>query len=74
MTAPDGMNCPPNMVCKLKKSLYGVKQSSRQWLSKLIIELSNQGYTQSKNDYLVFTKQTETSITILSIYVDDIIY
>ena len=74
MTAPEGMNCPPHMVCKLKKSLYGLKQSSRQWFSKLTIELSHQGYTQSKNDYSVFTKQTKTSslfllftLTILSL-------
>ncbi|XP_057526361.1 uncharacterized mitochondrial protein AtMg00810-like [Amaranthus tricolor] len=32
-----------------------------------------EGYTQSKNDYSVFSKKTSTSITILVVYVDDII-
>ena len=73
MQVPEGMHCLTNMICKLKKSLYGLRQASRQWFSKLTIELFHQGYTQSKNDYSVFTKQTPTSITILAIYVDDII-
>ena len=67
MTVSDGMSCPPYLVCKLKKSLYGLKQSSRQWFSKLTMEFSLQGYTQSKKDYFVFTKKMTTSITILAI-------
>lgn len=73
MQIPDGLNCSPHLVCKLKKSLYELNQASREWFSKLTTELFIQGYTQSKNDYLVFTKRTDTSITILAIYVDDII-
>ena len=37
------------------------------------IELSLQGYTQFKNNYFVFAKKTTTSITILVVYVDNII-
>ena len=73
MQIPNGLNCPPHLVCKIKKSLYGLKQASRQWFSKLTTELFTQGYTQSKNDFSVFTKRTDTSITILVVYVDDII-
>lgn len=35
MTAPEGYPNPGNQVCKFIKSLYGVKQVSRQWFSKL---------------------------------------
>ena len=39
MIVPEGLNTLPNIVCKLKKSLYRLKQSSRQWFAKLTLEL-----------------------------------
>lgn len=73
MQPPDGLNVAPHLVCKLKKSLYGLKQACRQWFAKLHLELTHQGFVQSKNDYSLFVKRTTTSITIVAVYVDDII-
>lgn len=70
---PEGLNTSPNVVCKLKKSLYGLKQSSRQWFARLTIELIYKGYTQSKNDYSLFIKKDHKYFTIVAVYVDDII-
>ena len=48
MQIPQGYPKDKNMVCKLIKSLYGLKQASRQWFAKLVQELLAQGYIQSK--------------------------
>ena len=73
MRVPQGLDNPNNYVCKLNKSLYGLKQASRQWYAKLNSELQNMGYKQSKNDYSLFIKKTTDDITIAVVYVDDII-
>lgn len=73
MKVPEGLPHPSNHVCKLKKSLYGLKQASRQWFAKLTFELVHQGFTQSKNDYSLFIKHTADSFILAIVYVDDII-
>lgn len=51
MDLPPGLpHSQPNQVCRLKKSLYGLKQSSRQWFAKLSQSLLSQGYTRSTSD------------------------
>lgn len=64
---------PKKLVCKLKKSLYGLKQSSRQWFAKSNHELKAMKYEQSKHDYSLFIKRVDEHITYAVIYVDDII-
>nr|XP_016461226.1 PREDICTED: uncharacterized mitochondrial protein AtMg00810-like [Nicotiana tabacum] len=63
----------PHLVCKLKKFLYGLKQASRQWFSKLSEALHSRGYIFSLNDCSLFTKSYSHSLVILTVYVDDIL-
>ncbi|RVX19263.1 Retrovirus-related Pol polyprotein from transposon RE1 [Vitis vinifera] len=61
-------------VCKLKKSLYGLKQSPRAWFERLTQFVKNQGYFQAQSDHTMFIKHSnDGKIAILIVYVDDII-
>ena len=73
MKMPEGLPNPHNKVCKLQKSLYGLEHASRQWNSKLADFLKNQGYTQSKNYYSLFLQFSPQHLTIIAVYVDDIL-
>ncbi|TYK14395.1 Cysteine-rich RLK (RECEPTOR-like protein kinase) 8 [Cucumis melo var. makuwa] len=61
-------------VCKLQKSLYGLKQSSRAWFDRFTTFVKSQGYSQGHYDHTLFTKASKTEkIAILIVYVDDIV-
>ncbi|GKC82419.1 retrovirus-related pol polyprotein from transposon TNT 1-94 [Tanacetum coccineum] len=49
MQVPQGYSqtLPPNTICRLKKSLYGLKQANRQWFKKLTTFLKTLGFKQS---------------------------
>ncbi|KAL4018675.1 hypothetical protein IC575_022291 [Cucumis melo] len=61
------------LICKLHQSIYGLKQASRQWFTKLSTFLVSLGFQQSKVDYSLFIKGENDSFIDLLIYVDDII-
>lgn len=60
-------------VGKLTKSLYGLKQASRQWNIKLTTALADSGFQQSHYDYSLFTKHQGESLVMILIYVDDLL-
>ncbi|GJV88354.1 ribonuclease H-like domain-containing protein [Tanacetum coccineum] len=60
-------------VCRLKKSLYGLKQAPKQWNAKLTSTLIENGFSQSKSDYSLYTKSDKGVFLALLVYVDDII-
>jgi len=74
MKPPPGLSLPrPNLVCKLNKSLYGLKQASCNWNQKLTSEILLLGYTQSSTDHSLFVKKYASDITTLLVYVGDVV-
>jgi len=74
MVLPPGMQSDkPRQVYKLQRSLYGLKQASRQWYAGLSSFLISHGYNQCTFDYSLFLKHESKSITTLLVYVDDIV-
>ena len=76
------MDCPPgyegmsnsSKVCKLQKALYGLKQSPRAWFGRFSQVMKILGYHQCNGEHTLFFKRTPCElITILIVYVDDII-
>ena len=60
-------------VCRLKKSLYGLKQSPRAWFERFGKVIKLQGYIQSQADLTMFYKHLrEGKIVVLIVYVDEI--
>ncbi|CAL8120114.1 unnamed protein product [Prunus armeniaca] len=75
MKQPQGFVDPtyPDLVCKLQKSLYGLKQVHRAWNAKFTGYLPIMGFTVSPSDPSLFVKKTSSDILILLLYIDDII-
>lgn len=71
---PEGFDDGSSKVCRLQKSMYGLKQSGRQWNLKLDEELKKFGLKKSKVDPCVYVKQFEENIRlIVAVYVDDLL-
>lgn len=69
----EGESLPSNGVCNLHKSLYGLRQVSRQWFFKFSSVLLEQGFKQSASNNSLFIKVVGDSFIALLVDVDDIV-
>ena len=60
-----------HLVCRLKRSIYGLKQSPRCWNLTLDTQLKKMGFVQSTSDPCIYTSSKDR--LILAVYVDDIV-
>ena len=61
-------------MCKLKKAIYGLKQTPRSWYIKIDSFFKQQGFIKSKNDSSLYIKKDkERNVYLISLYVDDLV-
>jgi hypothetical protein len=60
-------------VCLLNKTLYGLKQSPREWNEVVDSFMKLQGFTQLQSDSCIYTKGEGEEMLIVAVYVDDIL-
>ena len=61
------------LVCRLHKSLYGLKQSPRAWFGKFSSVVQQFGMSRSEVDHSVFYRHSSAGCIYLIVYVDDIV-
>ena len=75
MNQPEGfVNAEyPNRVCKLKKSIYGLKQASRSWNLCFDEKVKEFGFLRSEDESCVYVRASGSIVSFLVLYVDDIL-
>ena len=75
MEQPEGYVAPgqESKVCKLVKSLYGLKEAPKQWHQKFDHVMMESGYQINECDKCVYVKNTSDGYVILCLYVDDML-
>ena len=74
MKQPEGLvKRKKELVCKLKKSLYGLKQSPRMWYQKFDTYILGLGFLRIKVDHYVYSKHIGVHFINIKLYVDDVL-
>ena len=61
------------LLCRLNKSIYGLKQAANNWYKELANFLLRQGFTRSRNDHCLFARSEAEDHTFILFWVDDIV-
>ena len=61
------------MVCKLKRSIYGLKQASRSWNIKFDQVIKSFGFEQNLDEPCVYKRHQDKVVMFLVLYVNDIL-
>ena len=76
MKLPSGYSHPPrfpHIVFRLRRALYGLKQAPRAWFAMFSSTISQHGFSGNSFDTTLFLRRSGHGITILLLYVDDMI-
>jgi reverse transcriptase-like protein len=73
MSQPEGYEDGSGKTCRLIKTLYGLKQSGREWNSELNTQLGKCGYNHIHSDPCVYIQKTPDGMIIITVWVDDML-
>jgi hypothetical protein len=75
MVQPEGFVDPKdaNKVCKLQRSIYGLKQASRSWNLHFDKVIKGFGFFQNTEESCIYKKMSGSSVAFLVLYVDAIL-
>nr|CAE04463.2 OSJNBa0029L02.4 [Oryza sativa Japonica Group] len=75
MTQPKGFVDPQSAkkICKLQKSIYGLKQASRSWNIRFDEVVKASGFVKNEEEPCVYKKINRSALGFLILYVDDIL-
>ena len=73
MQPPSGYPHSGSQVWRLRRALYGLKQTPRAWFEQFSSVVAQQGFTSSPHDTALFVRRSSTGITLILLYVDDMI-
>ena len=75
MTQLEGFVDPkyPNRVCKLQRSIYGLKQASQSWNLHFDEVAKEFSFMKNEDEPYVYKKVSRSAIVFLVLYVDDIL-
>jgi hypothetical protein len=62
-----------DLVCKLKRSIYGLKQSPRMWYQNFDTYILILGFVRSKVDHFIYSKEEGVCLIYVALHVDDML-
>jgi len=73
MHPPPGVDVPSGQVCRLRRALYGLKQTLRAWYERFVSVITEAGFSPSPRDPALFIHTSSRGRTPLLLYVDDML-
>jgi hypothetical protein len=73
MRQPPGYNDGTGRVCRLHKTLYGLKQSGREWNKEFDGKITSIGFTKLQVDHCVYKRTRDGKTSFMTVWVDDLL-
>jgi hypothetical protein len=73
MKQPEGYEDVTDLICELIKTLYGLKQSGREWNIELNDKLTKHGFKRLLSDPCAYIRRGPNGIQIITVWVDDLL-